>query len=42
MMKDLNKDKYGGKDQDVPTDIKLVNRDQEIVIGGEREAPAAR
>lgn len=32
MMKDLKKDDYGGTDN-APADIKLANRDQEIMIG---------
>ena len=31
-MKDLKKDDYGGTDN-APADIKLANRDQEIMIG---------
>ena len=37
MMKDLNKDNYGGHDKDIPKDVNLANRDQEILIGGDIE-----
>jgi len=33
MMKDLNKDAYGGNNKDAPIDFNLINRDQEILIG---------
>jgi hypothetical protein len=34
MMKELKKDDYGNSDPaNAPSDIKLVNRDQEIMIG---------
>jgi len=34
MMKDLNKDNYGGGgDNKAPSDMNLVNRDQEIMFG---------
>lgn len=32
MMKELNKEAYGG-DKDAPHDIKLANKDQEILMG---------
>lgn len=35
MMKDLNKDAYGNKE--APMDIKLANRDQEILIGNDND-----
>ena len=36
MMKDLKKDDYGGTDT-APADIKLANRDQEIMIGEDNQ-----
>lgn len=35
MMKDLNKDAYGNKE--APMDMKLANRDQEILIGNDND-----
>lgn len=38
MMKDLNKDAYGEKE--APADIKLANRDQEILLGQDNDGDA--
>jgi len=37
MMKDLTKDAYGGNDRDLPMDINLLNKDQEIMFGEDNE-----
>lgn len=36
MIKDLNKETYGGE-KDVPIDMKLKNRDQEILMGQDND-----
>lgn len=40
MMKELNKDAYGGGDREAPMDIKLANRDQEILMGQDNDGDA--
>jgi hypothetical protein len=33
MQKDMNKDNYSSENHGAPSDINLINRDQEIIIG---------